>query len=66
MTVCEKKDWAKTDLKYIWHPCSQMKRLREFPPIVIDHGEGIYLYDTEGSKYMDVISSWWCNLLGTL
>ena len=64
MTVCEKKDWAKTDLKYIWHPCSQMKDYEEFPPIVIDHGEGIYLYDTEGSKYMDVISSWWCNLLG--
>ena len=55
---------AEKDLQYIWHPCSQMKDYEEFPPIVIDHGEGIYLYDTEGSKYMDVISSWWCNLLG--
>ena len=64
MTVCENKDWAQTDLKYIWHPCSQMKDYEELPPIVIDRGEGIYLYDTDGNKYMDVISSWWCNLLG--
>lgn len=64
MTFCGIKDWAETDLKYIWHPCSQMKDYEDFPPIVIDHGKGIYLYDTEGNKYMDVISSWWCNLLG--
>lgn len=64
MTVCGIKDWAETDLKYIWHPCSQMKDYEDFPPIVIDHGKGIYLYDTDGNKYMDVISSWWCNLLG--
>ncbi len=64
MTVGEDKELAQRDLKYIWHPCSQMKDYEELPPIVIDRGEGIYLYDTEGNKYMDVISSWWCNLLG--
>ncbi len=52
------------DLKYIWHPCSQMKDYETLAPIVIDHGEGIYLYDTDGKRYVDVISSWWCNLLG--
>lgn len=52
------------DLKYIWHPCSQMKDYEELKPIVIDHGNGIYLYDKEGKEYMDVVSSWWCNLLG--
>lgn len=55
---------AEKDLKYIWHPCSQMKDYEELPPIVIEKGEGIYLYDTSGKKYYDVISSWWCNLLG--
>lgn len=55
---------AEKDLEYIWHPCSQMKDYEELKPIVIDHGEGVYLYDTEGKKYYDVISSWWCNLLG--
>lgn len=55
---------AEKDLKYIWHPCSQMKDYEELKPIVIKKGEGIYLYDAEGNRYIDVISSWWCNLLG--
>lgn len=64
MSACNTKDWAKTDLEYIWHPCSQMKDYEELPPIVIDHGKGMYLYDLDGNRYIDVISSWWCNLLG--
>ncbi len=52
------------DLKYIWHPCSQMKDYEELPPIVIDHGKGVYLYDKNGREYIDIVSSWWCNLLG--
>lgn len=52
------------DLKYIWHPCSQMKDYEELKPIIIDHGKGVYLYDQENKEYMDIVSSWWCNLLG--
>ena len=58
------ENWSERDLKYIWHPCSQMKDYAELPPIVIERGDGVYLYDTSGKKYIDVISSWWCNLLG--
>lgn len=58
------ENWAEKDLEYIWHPCSQMKDYEELKPIVIKKGEGGYLYDIEGNKYLDVISSWWCNLLG--
>lgn len=57
-------DWQKEDLKYIWHPCSQMKDYETLPPIIIEKGSGINLYDTNGKCYKDVISSWWCNLLG--
>lgn len=57
-------DWQKEDLKYIWHPCSQMKDYEELPPIVVDHAKGINLYDINGKCYKDVVSSWWCNLLG--
>lgn len=57
-------DWANEDLKYIWHPCSQMKDYEELPPIIIEKGRGINLYDIEGKCYKDVVSSWWCNLLG--
>lgn len=52
------------DLKYIWHPCSQMKDYENLKPMVIERGEGIYLYDIEGNRYLDAISSWWCNLFG--
>ncbi len=54
----------KKDLQMIWHPCSQMKDYEDFPPIVIKSGQGIYLYDNDGKQYIDIVSSWWCNLLG--
>lgn len=57
-------NWQEEDLKYIWHPCSQMKDYETLPPIVIERGKGINLYDINGKCYKDVISSWWCNLLG--
>lgn len=56
--------WSTRDLRHIWHPCSQMKDYETLPPIVIDHGKGSYLYDVDGKEYLDIVSSWWCNLLG--
>lgn len=52
------------DLKYVWHPCSQMQDYEELKPIIIKSGEGVNLYSMDGKKYIDVVSSWWCNLLG--
>lgn len=52
------------DLKYVWHPCSQMQDYEELKPIIIKSGEGVNLYSIDGKKYIDVVSSWWCNLLG--
>lgn len=52
------------DLNMIWHPCSQMKDYELLKPIVIERGSGVRLYDTEGNSYIDIVSSWWCNLLG--
>ena len=57
-------DLVEKDLKYIWHPCSQMKDYEELKPVIIDRGEGVFLYDKEGKAYLDIVSSWWCNLLG--
>lgn len=54
----------KKDLRYIWHPCSQMKDYEDFPPIVIERGKGAYLYDIDGKSYLDAVSSWWVNLFG--
>ncbi|HHY05027.1 MAG TPA: adenosylmethionine--8-amino-7-oxononanoate transaminase [Thermoanaerobacterales bacterium] len=57
-------EYIKKDLEYIWHPCSQMKDYEDFPPIVIEKGHGCYLYDMEGNKYLDCISSWWTTTFG--
>ena len=52
------------DFHHVWHPCTQMKDHAEVPPLLIERAEGIYLYDRDDNRYMDVISSWWVNLLG--
>ncbi|MDD5108441.1 MAG: adenosylmethionine--8-amino-7-oxononanoate transaminase [Candidatus Omnitrophica bacterium] len=58
------KNWLKTDLKYIWHPYTQMKEAINLPPVLIERAKGIKLYDSKGKFYYDTISSWWCNVHG--
>ena len=48
----------------IWHPCTQMKHLERFPLIPIARGEGAWLFDYEGNRLLDGVSSWWTNLFG--
>jgi len=52
------------DLEYIWHPCTQMKDHEFLPLIPIKNGKGVYLYDYNGNRYIDAISSWWVNIFG--
>lgn len=56
--------WIKKDLKYIWHPYTQMKDCETLPPILIEKAEGVRLYDSKGNIYYDTIASWWCNVHG--
>ena len=56
-------------LAAVWHPCTQMRHHAEggamsLPLIPIARGEGAWLYDFEGKRYLDGISSWWTNLFG--
>ena len=60
----EIENWESRDLEYIWHPAAQMKDYEELPPMVIERAKGVWLYDVHGKKYLDIISSWWCNLFG--
>jgi adenosylmethionine-8-amino-7-oxononanoate aminotransferase len=57
-------NWIKKDLKYIWHPYTQMKDCEALPPLLIEKAKGIKLYDAGGNFYYDTISSWWCNVHG--
>lgn len=53
---------SQKDYKYIWHPYTQSKLDRD--PIPIARGEGAWLIDERGNKYLDAISSWWVNIHG--
>jgi adenosylmethionine-8-amino-7-oxononanoate aminotransferase len=50
--------------QFLWHPCTQMKHLEAGPPLAIARGEGPWLIDESGKRYLDGISSWWVNLFG--
>ena len=51
-------------LSSVWHPCSQMKHYSDFPLVPIKRGKGVWLYDCDGKRYLDAVSSWWVNLFG--
>ena len=51
-------------LAAVWHPCTQMKAHERLPLVPIARGEGVWLYDTDGKRYLDAVSSWWVNLFG--
>jgi len=60
------QSWMQRDLNVLWHPCSQMKDYAAdgLPLIPIKSGQGIWLEDFDGNRYLDAISSWWVNLFG--
>ncbi|GAB4510688.1 MAG: adenosylmethionine--8-amino-7-oxononanoate transaminase [Sulfuricaulis sp.] len=52
------------DLRVLWHPCTQMRDHETLPLIPIRRGQGVWLEDFNGKRYLDAISSWWVNLFG--
>lgn len=50
------------DSKVIWHPYTQMKNALPHIPVV--RGEGVYVFDENGRRYIDAVSSWWVNIHG--
>ena len=58
------RELQELDLKFNWHPCSQMKDYEVFKPLVITRAYDSYLELSDGRKIIDAISSWWCKSLG--
>jgi adenosylmethionine-8-amino-7-oxononanoate aminotransferase len=56
--------WSERSRRAVWHPCTQMKRHEREPLLPIVRAEGAWLYDAEGRRYLDAVSSWWVNLFG--
>jgi len=60
----KKEEILRLDREHVWHPCTQQKDHEERPPIPIARAEGVYLYDVDGNRYIDGVSSWWVNIFG--
>ncbi len=52
------------DKRYVWHPFTQMKDYQEMEPVIIERGEGSYLIDIYGRRYLDGVSSLWVTIHG--
>jgi adenosylmethionine-8-amino-7-oxononanoate aminotransferase len=57
-------DLLARSLAAVWHPCTQMKQHETLPLVPIARGRGVWLYDFDGKRYLDAVSSWWVNLFG--
>ncbi|MFO1312551.1 MAG: adenosylmethionine--8-amino-7-oxononanoate transaminase [Burkholderiales bacterium] len=57
-------DWIARSRAAVWHPCTQMKVHETLPLVPVARGEGAWLVDFEGNRFLDAVSSWWVNLFG--
>jgi adenosylmethionine-8-amino-7-oxononanoate aminotransferase len=64
MKIKTNQDIRRRDLAVLWHPTTQMKDHEWLPLLPVRRGEGVWLEDMEGRRYLDAISSWWVNLFG--
>ena len=60
----KKRQLEADDIKYVWHPFTQMKEYAREKPLIIERGEGSFLWDINGNKYLDGISSLWVTTHG--
>src|SRR3954471_16096048 len=54
----------KLDKQFVWHPFTPMKLWLESDPLVITAAEGMHVIDSDGNRYLDGVSSLWCNVHG--
>jgi len=56
--------WLARSRAAVWHPCTQMKLHETLPLVPVARASGPWLYDFDGRRYLDAVSSWWVNLFG--
>jgi adenosylmethionine---8-amino-7-oxononanoate aminotransferase len=64
MESAEIKRLKDLDRDLVWHPFTQMREYAQEDPLIVERGEGCYLYDIEGQRYLDGVSSLWVNVHG--
>ena len=55
---------ARRDLAFHLHPSTNLRQLQREGPLVITRGEGVYVYDDEGERYLEGMAGLWCASLG--
>ena len=55
---------AARDVENLVHPYTNLATFRENGPMVIERGEGVYVYDTQGKRYLEGMAGLWCTALG--
>src|SRR5829696_2574208 len=64
MTTLSRSDVVALDHAHLWHPFTQMQEWLAADPLVIGAADGNYLIDLDGRRYLDGVSSLWCNVHG--
>ena len=63
-TATRTQELVDRDLASVWHPFTQHSLWAGDEPLVIDRGEGMYLVDSDGRRYLDGVSSLWVTVHG--
>lgn len=58
------EELARLDRAHVWHPFTAQAEWQAGEPLILERGEGVYLYDVAGRRYLDGVSSLWCNVHG--
>jgi len=58
------QDLVTRDLRSLWHPFTQHAAWPADHPLVVDRAEGMYLWDTDGNRFLDGVSSLWVTVHG--
>jgi adenosylmethionine-8-amino-7-oxononanoate aminotransferase len=58
------KPWSERDKAVVWHPFTPQQEWCAGEPLVIVRGEGAFLIDDHGRRYLDGVGSLWCNVHG--
>jgi 4-aminobutyrate---pyruvate transaminase len=53
-----------SDLKWLFHPNTNLQALRAQGPLVLARGQGIYVWDDHGKQYIEGMAGLWCTTLG--
>ncbi len=62
--VARRREWIELDRESLWHPFTQSDEWFAYDPLVIERAEGFSLIDVDGRRYLDGVSSLWCNVHG--